>query len=105
MSPLRWTYKGTRRLAKELAVMGHQISRTVVGEMLNAQQFGLQGDRKTLEGGQSPDCDAQFHHINQNAGKALADNQRNCSPGGTIPPLLPPGPTPCHSVGGIADFV
>ena len=75
MSPLRWTYKGTRRLAKELAVMGHQISRTVVGGMLNAQQFGLQGDRKTLEGGQPRDLDAQFHHINQNAGKALADNQ------------------------------
>ena len=75
MSPLRWTCKGTRRLAKELAVMGHQISRTVVGEMLNAQAFSLQGNRKTLEGGQSPDRDAQFHHINESVGKALADNQ------------------------------
>ena len=75
MSPLRWTCKGTRRLAKELAVMGHQISRTVVGEMLNAQDFSLQGNRKTLEGGQSPDRDAQFHHINENVAKALADNQ------------------------------
>ena len=75
MSPLRWTCKGTRRLAKERVAMGHQISRTVVGEMLNAQDFSLQGNRKTLEGGQSADRDAQFHHINENVGKALADNQ------------------------------
>ena len=50
MSPLRWTCKGTRRLAKELTSMGHKISRTVVGELLNAQKFSLQGNRKTLEG-------------------------------------------------------
>src|SRR3954469_12355716 len=43
MSPLRWTCKGTRRLAKELTAMGHKISRTVVGELLNAQKFSLQG--------------------------------------------------------------
>ena len=75
MSPLRWTCKGTRRLAKELTAMGHKISRTVVGELLNAQKFSLQGNRKTLEGGQSPDRDAQFHHINQSVTKALAENQ------------------------------
>ena len=75
MSPLRWTCKGTRRLAKELTAMGHKISRTVVGELLNAQKFSLQGNRKTLEGGQSPDRDAQFQHINNSVTKALAANQ------------------------------
>ena len=75
MSPLRWTCKGTRRLAKELTAMGHKISRTVVGELLNAQKFSLQGNRKTLEGGQSPDRDAQFHHINESVTKALAAKQ------------------------------
>jgi hypothetical protein len=75
MSPLRWTCKGTRRLAKELTAMGHKISRTVVGELLNAQKFSLQGNRKTLEGGQSPDRDAQFHHINESVTKALAEQQ------------------------------
>jgi hypothetical protein len=75
MSPLRWTCKGTRRLAKELTAMGHKISRTVVGELLNAQKFSLQGNRKTLEGGQSPDRDAQFHHINISVTKALAATQ------------------------------
>jgi hypothetical protein len=75
MSPLRWTCKGTRRLAKELTAMGHKISRTVVGELLNAQKFSLQGNRKTLEGGQSPDRDAQFHHINESVSKALTAKQ------------------------------
>ena len=75
MSPLRWTCKGTRRLAKELRTMGHAISHTVVGELLHAQKFSLQGNRKTLEGGQSPGRDAQFHHINDSVSKALAENQ------------------------------
>ena len=75
MSALRWTCKGTRRLAKELAAMGHEISRTVVGELLNSQKFSLQGNRKTLEGGQSPDRDAQFHHINASVTKAQAEGQ------------------------------
>ena len=72
MSPLRWTCKGTRQLARELTAMGHRISRTVVGELLHAQGFSLQGNRKTLEGGQSPDRDAQFHHINEGVAAALA---------------------------------
>jgi hypothetical protein len=72
MSPLRWTCKGTRRLAKELAAMGHEVSRTVVGELLHAQKFSLQGNRKALEGSQSPDRDAQFHHINASVTKAQA---------------------------------
>jgi hypothetical protein len=72
MSPLRWTCKGTRRLAKELAAMGHEVSRTVVGELLHAQKFSLQGNRKALEGHQSPDRDAQFHHINASVTKAQA---------------------------------
>jgi len=75
MSPLRWTCKGTRRLAKELRTMGHAISHTVVSELLHAQKFSLQGNRKTLEGGQSPDRDAQFHYIDASVTKALAENQ------------------------------
>ena len=75
MSPLRWTCKSTRRLAKELRTAGHAISHTVVSELLRAQKFSLQGNRKTLEGGQSPDRDAQFRHINESVTKALADSQ------------------------------
>lgn len=75
MSPLRWTCKSLRRLAAELKKLGHKISHTVVGELLKAQQFSLQANRKTKEGADNPDRDAQFHFINDAVGTALAENQ------------------------------
>src|SRR3954471_21602340 len=72
MSPLRWTCKSLRQLAAELVARGHQISRTVVGELLKAQKFSLQANSKTNEGGDHPDRDAQFNHINQSVTAALA---------------------------------
>jgi transposase len=44
MSSLRWTCKSLRRLAAELKKLGHQISHTVVGELLKKQKFSLQPD-------------------------------------------------------------
>jgi hypothetical protein len=75
MSPLRWTCKSLRRLAAELAKLGHQVSHTVVGELLTAEKFSLQGNRKTREGGKQPDRDAQFGHINTSVKTALAEQQ------------------------------
>ena len=71
MSPLRWTCKSLRQLAAELVARGHRVSRTVVGELLKAQKFSLQANRKTNEGGDRPDRDAQFSHINQSVAAAL----------------------------------
>jgi DDE family transposase len=64
MSPLRWTCKSTRRLAKELCQQGHQVSHTTVGQLLQALNYSLQGTRKTREGTSHPDRDAQFAYIN-----------------------------------------
>jgi hypothetical protein len=75
MSPLRWTCKSLRRLADELAKLGHQVSRTVVGDLLKAEKFSLQGNRKTREGSEHPDRDAQFGHINTSVTTALAEQQ------------------------------
>lgn len=75
MSPLRWTCKGLRRLARELTALGHQISHTIVGELLKEQKFSLQGNRKTREGSANPDRDAQFHYINKSVTEALAEHQ------------------------------
>ena len=72
MSPLRWTCKSLRQLAVELVARGHQVSRTVIGELLKAQKFSLQANSKTKEGGDHPDRDAQFSHINQSVTAALA---------------------------------
>jgi hypothetical protein len=75
MSPLRWTCKSLRRLADELAALGHQVSRTVIGTILKAEKFSLQGNRKTREGGKHPDRDAQFGHVNTSVTTALAEGQ------------------------------
>jgi len=74
-SPLRWTCKSVRRLAEALQQQGHQVSRTLVGELLNATGYSLQGNRKTKEGDSHPDRDAQFAHINAQVAAALADQQ------------------------------
>lgn len=66
-SPLRWTCKGTRQLAEELTHAGHPISAGTVASLLKKQGYSLQGNRKTKEGTQHPDRDAQFAHINETA--------------------------------------
>lgn len=71
-SPLRWTTKSTRNLAAELAAQGHNASHTLVRKMLHAAGYSLQGTRKTLEGKQHPDRDAQFCYINTLVEKFLA---------------------------------
>jgi len=64
-SPLRWTSKSTRKLAAELSASGHSVSARTVAKLLDAHGYSLQGTRKTVEGEQHPDRDAQFEHINR----------------------------------------
>jgi len=75
MSPLRWTCKSLRALAEELGKLGHKISHTVVGELLKARGFSLHANRKTKEGSDHPDRDAQFGVINEATKEALAEGQ------------------------------
>ena len=75
MSPLRWTCKSLRRLAAALRAQGHQISHTVVGNLLKQQKFSLQANRKTREGDSHPDRDAQFVYLNELVKAALAAGQ------------------------------
>ena len=63
MSPLRWTCKSTRMLADELTSQGLVVSSTKVGALLKSQGYSLQSNRKTIEGKQHPDRNAQFEHI------------------------------------------
>ncbi len=66
-SPLRWTCKSKDKLAAELREMGHKVSATMVGRLLHQLDYSLQVVRKTREGKQSPDRNAQFEHINRTA--------------------------------------
>jgi hypothetical protein len=65
MSPLLWTGKSTRNLADALADLGHELSHQTVGRMLDELGYSLQANRKTEEGTDHPDRDAQFEHINR----------------------------------------
>ena len=71
-SPLRWTCKSTRTLAATLAAQAHPVSHAKVAQFLRDLGYSLQGNRKTEEGADHPDRDAQFRHINAAVRQALA---------------------------------
>jgi transposase len=71
MSPLRWTLKSTRQLAKALQDMGHRISSWTVGQLLHQMGYSLQATAKTVEGAQHADRDAQFRYINERSTERL----------------------------------
>ncbi len=70
-SPLRWTSKSAVKLAEALREMGHEVVDRTVLRLLKAKGYSLQANRKTREGTQHPDRDAQFQHINQTVAAAL----------------------------------
>lgn len=72
-SPLRWTCKSKNNLAKALILQGHQISASTVGRLLNKMGYSLQANRKTLEGSNHPDRNAQFEYINAKVLKQFSD--------------------------------
>ena len=47
-----------------MQALGHSVSHQVVAELLAAQDYTLQANRKTREGTSHPDRDAQFHYLN-----------------------------------------
>ena len=63
--PLRWTCSSAARLARALQEAGHRVSERSVNRLLHELGYSLQANRKTLEGKQHPDRDAQFKHINR----------------------------------------
>jgi hypothetical protein len=74
-SPLRWTCKSTTRLAEELQQQGHQVSQRTVCDLLAQLNYSLQSERKTREGAQHPDRDAQFHYIAQKVAAYQSERQ------------------------------
>jgi hypothetical protein len=68
-SPLQWTIRSTRALAKSLVGQGHSASHVTVAKLLDDAGFSLQANRKTDEGQSHPDRDAQFRYINRQVKK------------------------------------
>ena len=70
-SPLRWICKSTRTLAAQLTRQKHPVSHEKVAQLLRNQNYSLQSNRKTEEGADHPDRDAQFRHTNAQVTRAL----------------------------------
>jgi hypothetical protein len=72
MAPLLWAAKSLRNLASGLGALGHRIGHNVVADLLRQMGYTLQANRKTREGTNHPDRDAQFGYINDRVKEALA---------------------------------
>jgi transposase len=70
-SPLRWTCKSRAKLTAALQTQGWRVSSTTVGRLLHELGYSLQSIRKSREGTQHPDRNAQFEHINAVADECL----------------------------------
>ena len=71
-SPLCWTSKSTRTLARELTLANHQVGATTVRRLLHGAGYSLQANAKTKEGSAHPDRDKQFEFIDAKAKDFLA---------------------------------
>lgn len=74
-SPLRWTCKSTPRLAMELRRGGYPVSQRTVCALLSNLGYSLQSLRKSREGAQHPDRDAQFQYIARQVAEFLQAGQ------------------------------
>jgi hypothetical protein len=74
-SPLRWVSRSQRNIATALRQQGFVVSQKLVGVLLRALDYSCQANRKTREGTQHPDRNAQFEYINARVKAALAAGQ------------------------------
>jgi hypothetical protein len=70
--PLLWCSKSIRKIRDVLRQDGYQISHETIRQCLQLLGFSLQSNKKTKEGGNHPDRDAQFEHINSVAKEFLS---------------------------------
>jgi len=62
--PLQWTCKSQRTLADELTAQGFKVSSVTVGVILDYLDYSTQTNKKSLEGSDHIDRNAQFEFIN-----------------------------------------
>ena len=72
-SPLRWSAKSAVVLAAELSASVAEVSDKTVARLLREEGYSIQAAKKTVEGSQHPDRDAQFEFINSMAKQCIVD--------------------------------
>jgi hypothetical protein len=68
-SPLLWTSRSVAKLTAALREQGFGVSQSTTRRELRGLGFSLQANRKTHEGADHPDRDAQFAHIPWSPGR------------------------------------
>ena len=75
MRVIIWTSKSVRQIQKELQNRDFSVSHELIRQILQDNQYSLQSNRRTQEGGNHPDRDGQFKFINNKSKKFIEDNQ------------------------------
>ena len=69
---LRWVSRSQRHIAQTLRRQGFKVSQWLIGQLLREQKYSCQANRKTREGTNHPDRNAQFEHVNATVKAAIA---------------------------------
>ena len=75
MRVIIWTSKSVRKIQEELKKQGFKVSHELIRQILQQNEYSMQSNRRTLEGGNHPDRDAQFEFINKKAKGFIELNQ------------------------------
>jgi len=75
MRVIMWTSKSVRNIQEELKIKGFKVSHELTRQILQQNNYSLQSNRRTQEGGNHPDRDAQFEFINDKSNRFIASNQ------------------------------
>ena len=68
---MRWVSRSQRHLAEALRGEGFEVSQKLVGSLLKKLNYSCQANRKTREGSNHPDRNAQFEPINATVKAAM----------------------------------
>ena len=71
MRLLKWTTKSLRSIAQALTERGHPVGYTAVQRLLRKLDYSLWGDKRSIEGKQHPQRDAQFRYLYQQVKRCL----------------------------------
>ena len=74
-SPLRWVSRSQRNIVGVLRQRGCRVSQKLVAGLLRKLGYSCQANRKTREGSNHPDRNAQFVHVNATVKSAIAADQ------------------------------
>ena len=71
MRLLKWTTKSLRSIARELTQRGHVVSHPSVLRLLRELDYSLWGNKRSIEGKQHPQRDAQFRYLYQQVKRCM----------------------------------